>query len=246
MKLYCSLSHTASWNLAAEEHLFNRSENCLFLYRNDSSVVLGCHQAWRRELAIDYCKQHHVAIVRRISGGGAVYHDLGNLNFCFVMPKRPNVSPLENNCLHRLVDLLKGMDIGVYQGKRNDLWINDKKITGTASHIGRQAILFHGTLLYDANLSRLHAALGLSFDDSNNPRQHSTEKAFVPSVPSPVTNLRDQTGMTLSSEDFFATFVAHCVDYFQLEEACFDEHDRWLIDKLKNEKYDRDEWIYRK
>ena len=88
MQIIHSTFNSPTFNLAAEEYLFfERQDDLLFLYVNEPSVVIGCNQAIRNEVDLKFCEQNEIQVVRRMSGGGAVFHDLGNLNFCFISNK---------------------------------------------------------------------------------------------------------------------------------------------------------------
>ncbi|MCE5177922.1 MAG: lipoate--protein ligase family protein [Porphyromonadaceae bacterium] len=181
MNIVMSPSSTPSFNLAAEEYLFSRKgEDFLLLYVNEPSVIIGSNQAVRNEVDPDFCIEHDIRIIRRLSGGGAVYHDRGNLNYTFIQDSTG--APLSARFLEPVVTVLHKLDIPVEIGKRKDLWLEGYKISGTASHVSRGRELHHGTLLYDTDLEMLQRAL-----TSENGRPI---KKATPSVPSPVTNIR--------------------------------------------------------
>ena len=184
MRILTSDSHEASWNLAAEEILLQGggvpggvpggdgvsgggsvpggdgafdADGVLFLYVNRPTVVLGCNQAWQREVQLDFCRQNGIAVARRISGGGAVYQDEGTLNFCFAGPRRSD--SFGPAFLQPVVTTLHEMGFAVTVGPRKDLWLNGRKVSGTAAHFSRERALQHGTLLFDTRLDYLHASL---------------------------------------------------------------------------------------
>lgn len=248
MRVYRSNHTDPAWNLAAEEWLFQSGQDALFLYINEASVILGCHQSLEREVNADYCRAHQIRICRRISGGGAVYHDAGNLNFCFVGPR--DASPLSKDFLRPIVQILQGMDLSVEIGSRKDLWIGDRKITGTASHFAKQRSLQHGTLLYDANLEHLHAALGLIIQADASVQLSEHKRALsvraVHSQPSPVANLRAFLAGNMDANAFFDTFARCSADYFETTIASFDTQEEAAIDRLAQQKYRQKEWIYKR
>src|SRR5690554_355681 len=158
MNIVVSRSNTPAFNLAAEEYLFSRKEeDFLFVYRNDPSVIIGSNQAVLNEVDLDFCIERDIRIIRRLSGGGAVYHDLGNFNYSFIHGKTEQ--PLSARFLIPVVDALHAIGIPVEIQKRKDLWIGDNKISGTASHLSGGRELHHGTLLYNSNLEMLKRAL---------------------------------------------------------------------------------------
>jgi len=96
MTIIHSHSNSSSFNLAAEEYLFSeRQDDILFLYVNEPSVIIGSNQVIRNEVNLNFCAENNIRVVRRMSGGGAVYHDLGNLNYCFITNKTEGKSFVE-------------------------------------------------------------------------------------------------------------------------------------------------------
>lgn len=207
MRFILSRSTNPGFNLAAEEFLFFRqSEETLFLYRNEPCVVIGCNQSILAEADTTYCASQGIGLYRRLSGGGAVFHDLGNLNFCFITNRIPGQSPLGAAFLEPIVNVLHALDIPVSVGDRKDLWLPDGfKVSGTASHVGKTRELHHGTLLYDTSLEFLQGCL--------TPNSAGRMKAAVASVPSPVKNIRDfsrEKGLEeLDTKAFVERFVQH-------------------------------------
>ena len=134
MQIIKSTSTSPTFNLSTEEYLFSQSqEEFLFLYVNEPSVIIGCNQAILNEVNIDFCNTNGIQVVRRISGGGAVYHDLGNLNYCFMSNKTNEKSALNPDFLDPIVEVLMALGISVEIGKRKDLWLpGGYKVSGTA------------------------------------------------------------------------------------------------------------------
>jgi lipoate---protein ligase len=251
-----STSRKPSFNLAAEEYLFSqRQEDIIFFYINNPCVVIGNNQAIHIEANLEYCRQNNIIVMRRISGGGAVYHDNGNLNFCIIRNREENKFPLGLDFLKPIVGLLNGMGIPVVTGKRKDLWLGDYKISGSAAHIGKLRAMHHGTFLYDTNLEHLKRALGAESPDCLPESLCYMEKdqsgKSISSVPSPVMNVREylkNSGReTLQSTEFFNLVLQKFVTANGLlipsnltteEEAAISE-----IEKNVYEKYS---WIYKK
>lgn len=175
-----------TWNLAFEEYClkelrqFNR---ILLLWQNANAVIIGHYQNAEKEIDLDAVEKYGAQVVRRSSGGGTVYHDLGNLNYSFIYP----------------IEGLKKLDISVYaapmatalqrigipvkvQG-RNDLTLDGKKISGTAQRIHKGRLLHHGTLLFDSNLDILESVLQV---DSS-----KVASKGIASVRSRVTNIKE-------------------------------------------------------
>lgn len=245
MQIIHSTSNSPTFNLAAEEYLFSeRADDLLFLYVNDSSVIIGCNQAIRNEVDLEFCKENEIQIVRRMSGGGAVFHDSGNLNFCFISNRTDGKSSLSDKFLRPIVEVLTDLGVPVAVGKRKDLWLqNEYKITGTASHVAKNRELHHGTLLYDVDLEMLEKALSCGQKDEN-------VKAIA-SVRSTVKNMRtwfeDQGQFTLDANGFFKFIIQKLQQYYELVSVLnLSELEINQIDTLSKTKYSLDEWTFKK
>jgi lipoate---protein ligase len=245
MQIIHSTSNSPTFNLAAEEFLFaERQSDLLFLYVNEPSVIIGCNQAIRNEVDQEFCRENEITVVRRMSGGGAVFHDLGNMNFCFISNKTEGKSTLNDDFLKPIVDVLTDLGVPVAVGKRKDLWLaGDYKITGTASHVARNRELHHGTLLYDAKLEMLESSLSSKNNDAN-------IKAIA-SVRSTVKNLRtwfeEQGQFTLDSNGFFEFLIGKIAAHLQQEQVvALTEQENEIIRQLAENKYMSNEWTYKK
>ena len=245
MKIIHSTSNSPTFNLAAEEYLFcERKDDLLFLYVNEPSVIIGCNQAIRNEVDLDFCSQNGVQIVRRMSGGGAVFHDFGNLNFCFISNKTEGKSSLNDDFIDPILAVLTDLGVPVEIGKRKDLWLQSEyKITGTASHVAKNRELHHGTLLYDTNLEMLESSLSSKNKDAN-------VKAIA-SVRSTVKNLRtwfeEQGQFTLESNEFFEFLIRKLQLYYQLDKIeDFSEEAVSQIMLIAESKYSSEDWTYKK
>jgi len=154
--------HDPSLNLALEEYLLRKdglTDDVVLFYINKPSIIIGRHQNTLEEINKEYVDQHNIQVVRRLSGGGAVYHDLGNLNFSFITNYQNGyfknfqlfTEPVIR-CLHRL-----GVDAEL--SGRNDILIDGQKVSGNAQYISRGRIVSHGTLLFNSDLSHVSDAL---------------------------------------------------------------------------------------
>ena len=245
MQVIRSCSDISGFNLAAEEFLFSqRQDEILFLYVNAPCVVIGCNQALYAEVDTGFCQARSIPVYRRISGGGAVYHDKGNINYCYITNREPGKYPLGAAFLEPIVQVLHAMNIPVEVGQRKDLWLpGHQKISGTASHVGRDRELHHGTLLYDANLENLQLALS-----SKSPETYTRA---IPSVPSPVKNIRtwlSEQGLEAPvSEHFFSLLLKQLLDYHQQDSSFrLSESETVQIEKLFVSKYESKDWNFRK
>jgi len=134
-----------AFNLATEEYLLKELKDDIFyLYVNEPCIVVGKHQNTLAEIDYDYILKNNIPVYRRLSGGGTVYHDTGNLNFCFITNEKEGSLIDFDKHSTPIVKALENMRLKVTVGKRHDLSINGKKITGTASHVFRQRAMHHG------------------------------------------------------------------------------------------------------
>ena len=150
----------ASFNLAAEEWLLRNSETDIFmLWRNAASVIVGRNQNSHSEINADYVQQHGIPVVRRLTGGGAVFHDLGNINFTFISLNNHSGLLDFKRFATPITEALNALGVPCEFNGRNDMVVGESKISGNAQHMHRDRLLHHGTLLYSANLDSVCAAL---------------------------------------------------------------------------------------
>lgn len=148
------------YNLAVEEYLFLHSEDDVFmLWQNDKTVVIGKNQNAYAELDVDFAREQGIRIARRITGGGAVYHDMGNLNYTYISAKKENSEIDFASFCAPIIESLRSMGVEAALSGRNDLMVDGKKISGNAQHLANGRVLHHGTLLYNSDLSVLSTVL---------------------------------------------------------------------------------------
>jgi lipoate-protein ligase A len=170
------------FNLAVDEYLLKNSrEEYFILGINDKSVIIGKHQSAHRESDTKFITEHNIPVIRRISGGGAVFHDAGNLNFTFILNSREGKQIDFKKYTLPVIRFLSSLGADAKFEGKNDLKVGGMKISGNAEHIYRDRVMHHGTLLFDSGLELMRDAL----------RKNTTkyETRAVSSNPSPVTNL---------------------------------------------------------
>jgi lipoate---protein ligase len=237
MKLIQSPELDAYFNLAAEEYIFSQldpREEYLRLWQNQNAVIVGKHQNTIEEINSAYVSEHAIQVVRRITGGGAVYHDLGNLNFTFVL--KIESSKINFRALSQpIMDALRSLGLDVQFSGRNDLTLDGKKFSGNAQHIKSGRILHHGTLLFNSNLEILSQVLAVKAD--------KIESKGVKSVRSRVTNISEYLpGMNIL--EFKSTLEQTIVPGQNLSRYTFTEADLAAISDLREQKYSSWEWNY--
>jgi len=164
MRIIRSDSHDVYFNLATEQYLLHeQSEDILMLWQSESAVVCGKHQNACAEANYAFCKENNIHIARRLSGGGTVFHDLGNVNFTFVKALSEGMERAVDykRYLDPIREVLSNLGIQTTYSERDDLLLNGLKISGNAQHIYQKGLkgLHHGTLLYDSDLASLNTAI---------------------------------------------------------------------------------------
>ncbi len=228
------------WNLALEEYLLKeKSQNIFYLWRNKPAVVTGKHQNSWEEVNISFCEQNEIAVARRLSGGGTVYHDLNNLNFTFILNRNDSENLIDFGfCIEPILQALIALGIPAEMSPRKDLFVEGKKVSGNAEHLDlkRKRVIHHGTLLFEANLNLLRQAI--------RPGRVYESKA-VKSVRSPVGNLQDYLHSDMEIENFMDHLNEQlCISLNIQEKLELSSHDHRAIDQLSTEKYRRKDWIY--
>ena len=192
-------------NLLTEKLIFNLFETSSFspiirFWRNSKSVILGRFQHPKLELNIDECFNNDVVILKRFTGGGAVYHDLGNLNWSFFLPKNvvSNISEAYRLCSLCIINGLNLLGVSAKYSPSNAIQISDSKISGLAGIIGERSILCHGTLLVTSDLNLLVKVLTPTNNSVNS--SYLSSRKFVRSKISPVTNISDELDYALSMD----------------------------------------------
>ena len=173
-------------NLALEEYVFrNRlaDDDVLLFYVNAPSIIIGRNQNTIEEINPEVVAERGIRVVRRISGGGAVYHDLGNLNFSFITPDVTGRFNRYDHFTRPVIEVLRELGVPAELGGRNDILAGGRKISGNAQFATPSRMFSHGTLLFDANLDDVTAAL--------NPKPGKVESKGVKSIRSRVANISE-------------------------------------------------------
>ena len=228
------------FNLAAEEYLLKNFQDDIFmLWRNEPSIIIGKHQNALAEINVDYVKANGINVVRRMTGGGAVFHDLGNLNFTFIESHdgEGKASMDFRKYTQPILDILQNLGIDARFEGRNDLTIEGKKFSGNAECIYKNRVLHHGTILFSAQLPDLSAALKVDpakFNDKS-----------VKSVRSRVTNVSEHLTRPMNVLEFKDLIFKHIMELYQDARIYhFSADDLQAIENLKATKYDTFEWNF--
>ena len=221
------------YNLAVEEYFFNTSlEEVFLLWQNSPTVVIGKNQNAYAEINADYLEKNCVKLARRITGGGAVFHDGGNVNYSLIIPNAKTEGIDFSSYCQPIIKALSSLGVSVSLSGRNDLVLdNGKKVSGNAQHRVGNRVLHHGTLLFSSDLTALKKALKVSAE--------KLESKAVKSVRSRVQNLSDF--IPLSVDDFIAYLSAFIIREYKAE--IFEVESSSEIDAL----YERNKsigWLY--
>ncbi|MDY0342855.1 MAG: lipoate--protein ligase [Lentimicrobium sp.] len=226
------------FNIAAEEYVLKHfKRDCFMLWRNAPAIIVGKHQNTLAEINLDYVEERKIKVVRRLSGGGAVFHDLGNLNFTFIATgEKHELVDFRKFTLPILQVLLKLNIQAKFEG-RNDLTIEGRKFSGNAEHVFKNRVLHHGTLLFSSEMTDLTAALKVD------PAKFS-DKA-IKSIRSRVTNIEEHLHAPLTVLEFRDLIMQHIIETTPGAEVyTFSKDDITAIEKLRDEKYSTWDWNF--
>jgi len=227
------------FNLAAEEYFLTESKEhiCRF-WQNENTVVIGKHQAMPAEVNTRVAEERGIQIGRRISGGGTVYHDLGNLNFTFIANNANGENLIDfKQFTQPIIDALKELDLEVAHSGRNDLLLEGYKISGNAEHLSQKLkrTMHHGTLLFNSDLDNLGAILKTPIDQF--------EGKFVHSKRSQVANISDYLQAPLEMDAFRLHLERYFIAYYQAKHIALTPIEIEKIQALADHKYQTEEWV---
>lgn len=229
---------SAPFNLAAEEYIFEKTDpdDCpvCIIWQNSDSIIVGFNQNTLSEINQVATEKSGIPVVRRLSGGGAVFHDLSNVNYTFIttFSKQDDLSSFARFA-QPVVDFLRSLGVDAETNGRNDICIDGKKISGTAKYVKKGKALFHGTLLFDYNPEKMGSYLKADPDKYG--------KRGIKSVKSRVTDIKSN----LPAEMSILEFKKKLCDYLsqgQPRSLSIEEISDILV--LMKDKYCKDEWNY--
>jgi len=237
MKILVNNHTDPYFNLATEEYLLkNTLEDIIFLYRNSPGVIVGKHQNAMGEVNYRFIKENNIPLIRRISGGGTVYHDEGNINFTFIRNGEEGHLVNFRLFIEPIAEYLRQCGIPAEIGVRNDILVDGLKVSGNAEHIYKKRTLHHGTLLFSSNLDYLRGCLKTQ-------EGKYTDRA-VKSVRSKVSNLKPYVSTALTMELFYSNLCDFLANKFKAGTYVPDSS---VIDSIKESaatKYSDWNWNY--
>lgn len=226
------------YNMAFDEYCLESlsiDEPVFYLWQNRPAVIVGFNQEVNTEVNLDYLKENDIALVRRVTGGGAVYHDLGNLNYTIV-GRSEDLERDYPEYAGLMMKALQALGVPATRSGRNDILVNGKKVSGFAKRVVRNRLMVHGTLMYDVDVDVLTHVL--------NPSNSKLQSKGIASVRSRVANLREYLPECASIGEFSHRLEEILSCHYRDSEYPLSPEDLAGIQRLCDEKFSQWEWNY--
>lgn len=227
-----------AWNLAMEQYVFDslpRDRAYLMLWQNDNAIIIGKHQNTLAEINEAYVKEHGIRVVRRLSGGGAVYHDMGNLNYTLITDDTPGAMDFVRFC-QPVVRALEKCGVHAQLNGRNDMTIGGQKFSGNAQYRRDGRVMHHGTILFDSDPHVLASALQVD--------EEKIKAKGVKSVRSRVTNVRPHLPVDMTLAQFRQVLLETVLEDSPGTAYPLNAADLAAVETIKKERYDTWAWNY--
>lgn len=229
-------------NLAIEEFALKHldiNETYLLFYINKPSIIIGKNQNTIEEINTDYVENNGIIVVRRLSGGGAVYHDLGNLNFSFITKDDGDSFHNFQKFTHPVIEALKSMGVNAELSGRNDILVEGRKISGNAQFSTKGRMFSHGTLMLNSEIENVVSALKV--------RKDKIESKGIKSIRSRVANISEFLSEPMTIEEFRSKLLTYIFeDQQEIPEYKLSEKDWEKIHEISEERYQNWDWNYGK
>jgi lipoate-protein ligase A len=206
-------------------------------WQNDASVIVGKHQNALKEIDSSFIERHNLPVIRRITGGGTVYHDPGNINFSFIFTDRKENLIDFKEFTRPIILFLQSLGLNAAFEGKNNITVDGLKVSGNSAHLYKNKVLYHGTLLFNSDIDMLDKAIS--------GKEDLYEDKAVRSVRARVANISDLLKEKISIEKFIDLFINFILNHFDqvVEENLNDEEDQ-AIRKLAEEKYRSHRWNF--
>lgn len=227
-------------NMAFDEYTLEQlplDEPLFYLWQNRPAVIIGLNQDAHAEVDIKYLKEHDIALVRRVTGGGAVYHDMGNLNYTIV-GRSADLNRDYPEYTRYMLQALQALGVRAELSGRNDILVNGRKVSGYAKRVYKDRLMVHGTLMYDVDLGILEKAL--------NPPAEKLVAKGIASVRSRVMNLRECMPQVKDIKDLKERLERYLSHDYANAEYMLTEEAKQAIEQAAKRKFATQEWIYGK
>ncbi|RIW35334.1 lipoate--protein ligase [Bacillus salacetis] len=228
-------------NLAIEEYALKNldiNEDYLLFYINQPSIIIGKNQNTIEEINTGYVEAQNLHVVRRLSGGGAVYHDLGNLNFSFITKDDGESFHNFQKFTEPVIKALKKLGVNAELSGRNDIEAEGRKISGNAQFSTKGRMFSHGTLLFDSEIENVVSALKV--------RKDKIESKGIKSIRSRVANISEFLTEKITITEFRSMLLRYIFDENEVEEYVLTEEDWKNINELSEQRYQNWDWNYGK
>jgi len=233
-------SKDAAYHFSVEEFCMRelKSEKpVLMIWQADNTVMLGNNQAVAAEVKLDYAREHGIKIVRRSSGGGAIYTDMGTVLYTLIQPIVDDVIVHREEVAAAVIGVLGAMGVTAERIGKNDILVGGKKISGLAQYTAGNFVCTHGSLLYETDLEVLSSVL-VPNDDKLHPKG-------IKSIRSRVTNIKPYMADDLTVSEFINCLKEGLLSGKEFLEYYINKDEQTQIVRFYNEKYANDEWTYR-
>ena len=232
-------NHNPQINLAIEEYILrhlDQDQTYLLFYINDPSIIIGKNQNTIEEINTDYIEENNIYVVRRLSGGGAVYHDRGNLSFSFITKDDGNSFHNFKKFTDPVVKVLRDMGVESELSGRNDILVDGKKISGNAQFATRGRMFSHGTLMFNTEIDAVVKALKV--------KQDKIESKGIKSIRSRVTNISDYMNEKMDIETFKQRILEGLFEGGPIRQYKLTDEDWKKINEISKERYQNWDWNY--
>jgi len=225
------------YNLAFEEVVLRRRQkgDFLILWQNDNTIVVGQNQNAEAEINRSFVEEHGIRVVRRMTGGGTVYHDMGNLNYSFITDAGDREALSIQEFIRPVVNALKGLGLAAEGSGRNDILVAGRKVSGTAQRLMGGRMLHHGTLLFDSDSNMVAGALNVD------PAKFVSKSSK--SVRSRIGNIREMLPVDMTLPEFWAYLKQELAGSGVVEDTLTGE-ELEEAETLRREKYATWEWNF--
>ncbi|MGP4081973.1 lipoate--protein ligase [Pseudalkalibacillus sp. R45] len=229
-------------NLAIEEYVLKHldiNDTYLLFYINEPSIIIGKNQNTVEEINSEYVRENGIHVVRRLSGGGAVYHDHGNLNFSFLTKDDGNSFHDFKKFTEPVIKALHKLGVPAELSGRNDILVEGKKISGNAQFSTKGRMFSHGTLMFDSQIENVVSALNVNMD--------KIKSKGIKSIRSRVTNIRDHLDQDMTTEQFKETLLRYLFEgEEEIPQYQLTEEDWKVIREISADRYQNWDWNYGK
>ena len=228
-----------TFNLALEQYVFDRmpcDRGYFMLWQNDNAIIVGKHQNTLAEINESFVRERGIRVVRRLSGGGAVYHDMGNLNFTYIMDASQGMQLDLKLFCQPVAEALRSLGVDAQVNGRNDITIDGQKFSGNAQYVREGRVMHHGTIMFDSDLTVVGQALNVN--------KEKIAAKGVKSVKSRVTSVRPHLPKDISLQEFKSKLLESMFQGQPMEEYTLTAADIAAVEELRAQRYNTWEWNY--